>query len=375
MKYLLLFGWVLVAASCSSGKRQFEKGNYTLSVSQSVNRLSNNPGSQKAASILRKAYPHAEKFHLIRIQDLERSTEAFKWDHITTSYSALNQMHDEIMRCPVCTKLLPPVKSYRAEQYAASKKAAEERYIAGSEELNKGDRASAKLAYYHFARVQELIDNYKDTQRKLEEARLIATVHVMLDQIPVHSERLILTHDFFQNRLFEILNDEEIQFVQFYDPHEVERMRIPMDHIIVLKFDDFIVGQEYLEENTTTITVDSLVIGTTEVDGHPQDVFGSVTADFTSFIKYVDSGGRLDLQILDARTDRRLSQRVFSEEYTWVGEWATYRGDKRALTEEEYELSLIREPLVPTPQVLFEQFCDPLYARAHNHIRRFYRTF
>ena len=376
MKHLLIILGALVAVtSCTSGKKQFEKGNYEVAVSQSVNRLRNSPGNKKAASTLKKAYPLAERLHLSRIQDLKNGNEKFKWDQITVSYSRLNQMYEEITRCPVCIKLLPGTQSYRSEYNEAAGMAAEEQYLAGIEELNKRDRLSAKVAFGHFMRVEELRRNYKDTPQKLEEARSLATVHVLLDQIPVHSRTLGLSHEFFQNRLHEALDNEVNEFVRFYSPIEVQRMQINLDHIIVIQFDDFVVGQVYQREKVSTISKDSVVVGTTEVDGVSQDVIGTVEAEFTSYTKYEDSKGLLDVRIFDAATNRVLTQRKLPGEFNWVSEWATFQGDKRALSDEQYELTRFDEPPIPTPQFLFEQFCKPIYSQAYNHIIDFYRGF
>ncbi len=62
-------------------------------------------------------------------------------------------------------------------------------------------------------------------------------------------------------------------------------------------------------------------------------------------------------------------------EFNWVSEWATYKGDKRALTDEELELSEYNEPTSPAPQFLFEQFWQPIYSQALGHIRNFYRSY
>ncbi len=373
--YLLILSTIIMFA-CSSGKKQFEQGNYESAVTKAVNRLRNSPNNNKARETLEYAYPLASKVHLSNIKDLKSSSERFKWDGITTSYERLNSLHDQITRCPACLAVLPNVKNYRNEYTDAAILAAEERYSAGIEELEKKDRTSAKLAYNHFERVQSLQRNYKDTPQRLEEARYYATLHVILDQIPVHSRSLGLSHEFFQNRLQEELDRRVDEFVRFYSPAEVQRIQMDNpDHVIVLQFDDFVVGQVYQKESSKTVTRDSVVVGTTTVDDKTYDVYGSVEAEFISYTKYIDSRGLLDMRIYDARTDRILFQRKMPGEFNWVSEWATYKGDKRALTDEELELTNYSEPPPPAPQFLFEQFCQPIYSQALGHIRSFYRGF
>lgn len=376
MKNFLLILSAFTILSCSSGKKQFEQGNYESAVNKSVNRLRNSPNNNKARETLKKAYPLAAKVHLTNIKQLKATQERFKWDGITTSYARLNGMYDLITRCPACMEVVPRVKNYRSEYNEASILAAEERYQAGIEELNKKDRASAKLAFKHFERVQSLQRNYKDTPQKIEDARFLATLHVVLDQIPVHSRSLGLSHEFFQNRLQEELARRVNEFVRFYSPSEASRVRLDQpDHVVVLQFDDFVVGQVYEKESSKTVTRDSVVVGTTVVDDKSYDVFGTVEAEFISYTKYIDSRGLLDMRIIDARTDRVLFQRKMPGEFNWVSEWATYKGDKRALSEEELALTEYNEPPLPAPQFLFEQFCDPIYSQALGHLRSFYRDY
>ncbi len=80
------------------------------------------------------------------------------------------------------------------------------------------------------------------------------------------------------------------------------------DHVVVLQFDDFVVGQVYVKEASKQVSKDSVIVGSTTVDDKTYDVYGTVEAEYTSFIKYIDSRGLLDLRIYDARTDRVLFQ-------------------------------------------------------------------
>jgi hypothetical protein len=200
---------------------------------------------------------------------------------------------------------------------------------------------------------------------------------VLVDQIPIHSRRFGLSHEFFQNQVNVLLHSERLsEFVQFYSPAEADRAGLSQpDHVVVMQFDDFVVGQTLIKENTRTIKRDSVVVGQVEVDGKQKDVYGTVEADYTIFTKFINSGGLLDMRIIDLQTDRILFQRKMPGEYRWVSEWASYKGDKRALTAEELAMARNREAPSPEPQFLFEQFCQPIYSQAVDHLRRFYRDY
>lgn len=378
MQKVVLILSILLLAGCSSGKKQLAKGNYRTSFEQAVKRLQNSPNNKKATETLQEAYQLARDKNLRTIDQLKASNATrFKWDQIAEGYDQLNFMYEKIWACPACLKIIPNPVNYRNEYNDAAFKAVEERYNAGLEEMQKGTREAAIEAYRHFQRAQYLQPNFRDVSNKLIESKEMATLKVLVDQIPVHSVRFGLTHEFFQNRMLEFLDQNQLsEFVRFYSPDEAVRegLRQP-DHVVVMQFDDFVVGQTYIKEKTREIRKDSVVVGQVEVDGETKDVYGTVKAEYTTFSKYLDSKGLLDLKIFDGRTDRVLFQRKMPGQYQWLSEWATYKGDERALTDEELKLSELREAPSPNPQFLFRQFCEPIYSQASGHLRRFYRNY
>lgn len=377
MQKIIVLLSLALFCGCSSGKKQLQKGNYSASIDQAVKRLQNSPNNKKAQATLREAYDLSQKRSLQKIDQLKASNSRFKWDQIASAYDQMNWVYDRVWSCPACLNIISNPTNYRNEFNEASRLAAEERYAAGITELNKRTREAAIEAYRHFERAQYLVPNYKDTPNKLEEARELATLKVLLDQIPVHSRRFGLTHEFFQNRVYEFLDQNQLsEFVRFYSPIEAQRSGLNQpDHIIVMQFDDFVVGQTYIKEKTKEFTRDSVVVGQVDVGGESKDVYGKVKAEFTTFTKYLDSKGLLDMRIYDGRTDRILFQRKMPGQYQWITEWGTYKGDDRALSDEQLELARLREAPAPEPQFLFAQFCQPIYSQASGHLRRFYSKY
>ena len=83
---------------------------------------------------------------------------------------------------------------YFGSQYNdALLKAAEARYTMGLDDIKsgrRGDREHAKSAYYHFEKVNELKNGYRDSEHLVEEARDLATLFVAIEPIPMHSRTL-----------------------------------------------------------------------------------------------------------------------------------------------------------------------------------------
>ncbi len=211
----------------------------------------------------------------------------------------------------------------------------------------------------------------------MDEAYYHATLKVVLEQIPVHSRSLSLSNEFFQNKINEYVSSNRMnEFVRFYTPQEAKTTKLERpDHMIRLQFDDFVVGQVFFKESTETFTRDSVVVGKTEVNGVKKDVYGTVTAKYTVFRKTVSSRGLLDMQIYDPAADRVVNQEKLPGEFVWTSEWASFKGDERALDKKQLALCNRREVPPPAPQDLFIEFCKPIYSQVTSSLSRFYRNY
>jgi hypothetical protein len=269
-------------------------------------------------------------------------------------------------------------RSYLNEADRARYEAAAERYLAGKTVFNRDNsRQSAKEAYFHFKRATEFVSDYQDVRQRMDEAMYYATLKIVLEQIPVHSRSMGLSHEFFQNKINEFVSSTRMNdFVRFYTPQEAQAAKVSKpDHVVRLQFDDFVVGQVYLKESTEKISRDSVIVGQVEVEGVKKNVYGTVSAELTTFKKMVTSKGLLDLQIMDPQAHRVVNQQKLPGEFVWASEWATFKGDERALTKDQVNRCKLREVPPPAPQDLFLEFCKPIYSQVTSHLERFYHSY
>ncbi len=378
MKRFLSLLLLLTLLACSSGKQALQKGNYEASVLKAVNRLRSSPNNNKARETLRQAYSLAVKFHQDRNATLRTSSEPFRYEAILQSYNTLNMLYNEIQRCPACLQVVPQAKSFLTEADDARYLAAEDRYQAGVKAFQRDNsRLSAREAYQHFKICTELAGDYKDVRPKMNEAFHYATLKVVLEQIPVHSRTLGLSNEYFQNKINEFVSSIRMnEFVRFYTPQEARSAKLEKpDHVIRLQFDDFVVGQMYLKESTQKVSRDSVIVGQVEVEGVKKNVYSTVTAEYTTFRKTVNSQGLMDLQIYDPVANRVINQQKMPGEFLWVTEWATFKGDERALTKAQLDRCKLKEVPPPPPQDLFIEFCKPIYSQVTGHLERYYRNY
>jgi hypothetical protein len=257
----LLF--IFTLNSCRTGKKAYQKGNYYSSVIQSVEKLRKNPNNKKAKIALTDAYPMAIQTMELDNSNLLKSNNPSKWKLVLANYNRINRMYEEILRSPEALKLIPTPKNYYAEIENVKKNAAEETYAKGLEFLKKNTRPDGIRAYDLFAESQSYIANYKDTNAKMEEARIMATLYIMVKQDEVPAT-FAVSGQYFKNKIDEYLHgkDSYINFVEFYSPEEMVNLGFQPDHEIVLRYMDFSIGNVYFKESSEQLTKDSVVLAT-----------------------------------------------------------------------------------------------------------------
>ncbi|MEL6535660.1 MAG: hypothetical protein AAFQ98_09630, partial [Bacteroidota bacterium] len=359
-----------------TGKQALEQGNYYEAVTQAIDRLRQNPDSKKATATLRDGYGLAVKYYTDQIQSAEDSADPFRYESIMNSYASLNSLYDAIMRCPACQRIVSNPRNYIRQYDGALRQAVEARYQAGLANLDENDRERSKEAYWHFERAEQIQPNYKDTRQRLVQALDFATLHVVVDVAPVPG-RYELSNEFFANKLFQTIDGPAVnRFVRFYSVNEADRLRLDNpDQVLVMQFDDFVVGETHTNRATETISRDSVNTGSVKVNGETVPVYSTVEAKLSVFTRTVVSRGLLDMRVYDGNSRRVLMQEKMPGEFAWTTQWGRYQGDERALNDDQKDLCELDEAFPPSPQQMFIEFTRPIYDQAVTYIRRFYANY
>jgi hypothetical protein len=379
-KIITIFLVSSLSWACSSGKKALEKGNFDEAVFTAINRLQKSPTNANAQQVLKEAYPAAIDYHLNKINSWEKSQEQFHWERVAEEYIKIHQLGDKMTNCSSCISLVGTPKRYYESLQASQNLAADERYTVGTNAFAAApnNRQAAKDAFFNFSRAEQLVPNYKDAKTKTDQAYELACLNIVVEQVTVTSRAYQLSNEYFQEKINEFLktNPKLNQFVRFYTVQEAKRQALPTDHIIRLQFDDFIVGQTYVNNNTETLTSkDSVKVGETTVNAKKVAVYNRVTAKYVQTQKTVSSRGLLDFQIIDYKTNQRVHQDKIQGEFVWKNEWASFNGDERALSSTQLNLCKNKELLPPAPQQLFIEFSKPIYDQVTRKIKKYYENY
>ncbi len=371
----------LILSGCSSGQQAFEKGDYDKAVETAVNRLRRNGDHGKTRETLKLAYPYAKDRHLSEANALKTSADPLKWEKMVHHYEALNKHYADIKSCPACSEVIKSPVKVTAQLDRAKQRGAEVRSIMGNEQLDLAistrDKGKAREAYNSFLIANRMVPGYQDVEARLMEAKDVATTKVVVEPVAVYDMDLLSQSEYFNNRVLSYISNLRLgEFIEFYSSVEAGTRGINQpDHVVLLRFDDFKLGQLILSEKKEVVKRDSVVLQTIQTDKGPLPIYGTVSATVTEKQKTLKSSGILDFRVMEPSSNRVLTQSKFNGSYDWQYTWGWYNGDERAL--EQYHRDLVNRPEAtpPSEQEMFRKMTDPIYDQVTARLRSFYASY
>jgi hypothetical protein len=285
----------------------------------------------------------------------------------------VNRLSDLIRSTPAARNIITNPKSYSSELNMAYEKAAEQRYTVGLSELEKNTQKDARTAFEHFYKADQLIPGYNNVQEKMEIAKNLATVQVIVEAVTVNTRNYKLSSEFFYDQIFEYLNNRFPQqgFVNFVSPGQADNLQITQpDFIVRMEFFDFSVGNIVRNQKK-----ESLVKREEVAINDSTKVTKTYRAELKTYTDEVISEGRLNYKIIDFQSDKLMRDKLIPGSFTWINQYAIYAGDAKALnTKQEALISNDALPL-PPKQELFIEFTRPIYTELTSELYGFFRRY
>jgi tetratricopeptide (TPR) repeat protein len=372
------YAWLITATilflftSCKSGEKLFNKGRYDDAVAAFVKKLQRKPQDAVALQLLPKAYEQSVRLHEDKVNGYLRSDDPLKWESVRREYRSLQRMYDIIYASPAAQKVVQP-KDYRNAITGAQESAAQVRYERGMELLDRGDKASARDAYEEFGAALKMVSNYRDARQRMDEAFALGTVNVLVSRIDVRSPYYQFSADQFRDALVRNLQQRSInRFVKFSDERIAQNNNIRPDEYLEMQFYDFEVGQTYVDRFQREVSKEIEVRSVKDTSGKFIKQYETVKATIYIVKKTVVSRGLLDYRIIDVTNNRVLRQDRIPGSYTWLNQVGTFRGDERALSDEDKRQMGGVDMPPPPPQELFMLFTRPIYDQLARDLQSFY---
>lgn len=372
-KIRLIILFPLIVISCSTGKKALQKGNYYDAITKAAERLKSDPGNEKAQQVLIEGYPQALQWWQEELDVALSSNQPFKWEQCIDIMQNTNRLSKLIRRTPAARKIITEPKSYSSELSMAYEKAAEERYQTGLGYLKQQNREAAKTAFNHFKKCDQLVPGYNDVSQKMETAKEMATLNVVIEAITVNTQDFKLSTEFFYNQVFEYVNNQfpSQGFVRFLSPKQAETYQIQQpDFIMRMEFFDFSVGNiNRHEKEEQVVKQEEVAVNDTTT------VTKTYRAKLKTYTDEVISNGRLRFRIIDFNENKLIRDKLIPGAFTWVNQYAIFAGDKKALNEKQFNLTKNKVLPLPPHQDLFIEFTRPIYEQLTNELTSFFRRY
>jgi hypothetical protein len=355
---------VFILDCCSSGKAALKHGNYYEAVVESVHRLRTSPDNKKAKEVLQQGYPLAIEYIDQSIQNGIAADDPMKWRNAVKGYEQINFLNDQIKTSLGAMKLIPKPATRFKELAEAKTKAAEESYQAGISALMKNTRDDAKQAYFSFKEANGFEPGYRECIEMMTQAEYNATLRIIYEEVNASRYNVSLQP---------VVNSLQRQFLSFKPMNQKDT--VPPHQYLRIVFNGY---REDPRANITTSTEEvkrSIKTGEKKgPDGKPQDIMENVIAKVTYYHKIKRGFSQSVVTITDAGSNAVLQNQNVDGNSAWQQDWASYTGDKRALSSQQVDLCNARESS-PSDQYLYNQAITDLQTNLSGQLKQFYSRY
>ena len=369
MKTWIIIALGLIFLTSCGGLNSLNTSAPDKTVYGTLSQIAKAPTDTALQSRFKDAYASAVIEHMNNIRSHQTGSMPDKWERVLREYSQLNQLVDKVQNNAVATRLVN-IQNYDEAYANAKEKAVESLYDRASNYLNIDDRRSAMEAYNLLSKANELIPGYKDIGKLMQVANQRSILEIVINPVNYYNNSYSyygLTNDFMQ---YQFVNDLRYQLgssnnVRVFTDREAYQNKIYPDRVVDMQWNELYMPAP--TQNTVTRQVSSEVITGKTSDGKP--VYTTVYATLFITQRFIEARGSLSVKISDPKTNRILMYEDFPGGYTTREEYATYRGDSRALNAYDWAMINSNRNGNPTRNSLFNEVMRQVYPQLINRIK------
>ncbi len=364
-RYLLALA-VLFFISCRNAQKLLDKGNYEKAFYTALADYRKDNRNEKAARIVADAY-HAS---ISQIDSTVRRAEKLKpADRFDLQLSALNrgqQLYESLVK--ISDVPVVGLKDYTEQLAATSNAAAAFRYARGEKFMEKGGKDNALKAYDNFIKAEKLNPDYKDVSTKVTEAYEAALTRIKVNTIDQRFSYFdnLNTAKLSDQVMWELNHIGTARLNKFYTSWDFDRNN---DIIPDQQMDIYFYGLHFNPFNISNYSYNVTKDIAETKDGKQV----SVTVSATVYVKryLADASVSMDCHITDFNDRRTVYSNRFYKVYTIDKRTASFTGDSRALTSNDW--LLINEKYTQAAkQDIYEELIRRLLSDFTMDMRRLY---
>lgn len=363
---LMVLCTMAVLVSCGTASRLPAASKEDKDLFKAIEAI-NKSNHAEARKDLPGLYSQAVLRHEDKISNYKNLRSPDRWLGIVSELEALQRIYTTV-KASAGSSALVSVNDYSADIADAKESGAAAYYDLGVQYLESGDRQDARKAYNAFQSVSKFSSNYKDTRNLLNEAREQGTLDVVIN--PVQSMGYTYSNysykaDNFQRSLVRDLGGtfgNGVSGARFYTDLDARRSDAEPDWIVDLSWNNVYPNTPYTRNSTRQVTKD-IEVGK---DSSGRAIYKTVSATLQITQRQLTVRANMEFRITDFATRKNIQWNTIPAYLDITYEYATYRGDSRALSNYDWQLvNNRRDRYLDDSEIM-----DELYARVYPDVRQ-----
>ena len=377
--YILLFAGIsILAFSCKTASKLYEKGNYDEAVELAAKKLQKDPNDAKLLAIIQSSYRYAINDHEGRIRTNSESNNELKWEWMYNEYASLQRMYNAIYKVPAVFDIVKPL-DYSTYLVTYCEKAGDVRYERGLAFMQRYDKQSYRNAYREFQATLSFKPGDRDATQKLNEAYDYAVTNVVILPMQQQGGYLYSSYtiggDNLDDKLIRNLQyNSENEFVKFYSAWDAKSQHIRVDQEMDMRLATIDIGRYHDDRSTRRVSKDIVVKETVYRPDSIVREYAKVYADITTTRRTMNSNALLQANVRD-ENGRWLWNDNFTANHNWSTGFATYTGDARALSDADKQLIDSRRDFAPTENEIMKCLLDEISNNALYRIKNYFNRY
>ena len=369
--------------------KAFNIGDYDSAVESCIVSLQAKRDYENTLKLIMEVFPIAIQSHYMAIDRLPSMGNEFYFDKIVTHYNDLIHLVElvEDLNHPQSEIWLfkANVRDYTEELHEAKLNASETHYNAGKNSMNSEKVSELRNAANQFQLALLFTTPYKDAQELYLEARKLGTLQIAV--LPFENKsgksEFGAIGETLSNKLISVLmsNSQLMEFTDFVNRNQInliiDELKLGQSGLVedesiveignIKNVDRMISGvvsqiiitspQHKKERKTLTKNVNTGTEIVTDSLGQQQtiNVYNDVKAHLIYHTINTDVTVLINIKMVDVETASLLFTDNYSKTVNYKHQWATFRGDSRALDWSTTILSQRKEETPPSPESLINQ--------------------
>ena len=392
----ILYLGIIIFSSCGifiegyneykSAKNFHKERNYHQAALYASKSLKLKAKNKKALALFENSYQLAVEEHRSNIMSLEKIADDSKWPRLYYAYDELQNLSNELVSLKPIIKVVLrydldlPFQDYNKELNRIGPLAAEYDYKRGLEYRKEKDKESQKIAAKAFKSAQQFVPNYKNSKELYDETRAAALITLLI--LPFEGNHNLV--DYIRDRMMMTQTNTSKEFLQIITRDQLSTILLERNLVQA-----GITENDYLELGklagadqifSASLTTTHRPSETIEVEDIKQEkkvvvrkekyvddgvektkkIKEKVYVTIDHYKKSAESNLRLTYRITDVNSGLPIYSGTVRTDAKFFHEWATYEGDKRALSGKYERLVEKEEKFAPSRSELYMEAAGTL---------------